>query len=248
MVSRENSQPLYKMIASDVLQGIAKGEIKKGTLFISETEMQKKYNVSRVTVRKAYKRLIDKGVLRTVQGKGTYVNDVNSNDWTWMNHFSEEVKVAGHVPSTKIVFMKIIEADEKLARRLKVAVGTECYYFKRIRCVDNQPMWLTESFLPCHVAPGLNEGYFSVYGVSQSLFRVLELNFGVVFAGGEEQQEATIIKGEDALLMEIQSEEPIISTSFLVYDYNGKVALYEKTIFRQGLKRTTKSFLGKSEI
>ncbi len=241
MTDRNTAQPMYKIIAGEILQNIAKGEINKGALFMSEAEMQRKYGVSRVTVRKAYKQLIDQGVLKTVQGKGTYVTDIDSNDWTWMSHFTEEVKAAGHVPSTRMVFMKTIEADEKLAERLSISVGTSCYYFKRIRCVDNHPMWLTESYLPCAVAPGLNVGYFSVYGVAQSLFKVLELNYNLLFTGGEEQQEATIIKGEDALLMEIKGEKPIIRASFLVYGYDGKGLVFEKTIFRQGLKRDSKS-------
>ncbi len=241
MTARENAQPLYKIIANDVLQSIAKGEIEKGSLFISESEMQRKYGVSRVTVRKAYRQLIEQGVLRTVQGKGTYVNNIDSNDWTWMSHFSEEVRASGHVPSTRIVFMKTILADEELAERLSVKIGEECYHFKRVRCVDNQPIWLTESYFACSLAPNLNADYFSVCGVSQSIFRVLELNYKVLFAGGEEQQEAAIVEGEDARLMEIRSNQPIIRTSFLVYGYNGNPLVFEKTIFRQGLKRSSKS-------
>ncbi len=241
MADINSAQPMYKVIAADIMQDIAKGEIKKGSLIMSEAKMQSKYNVSRVTVRKAYKQLIEQGILKTVQGKGTYVTDIDSNDWTWMSHFSKEVKAAGHVPSTRIIFMKTIEANEELAQKLSIAIGTECYHFKRLRCVDNQPMWLTESYLPCSLAPGLNVKYFSVLGVSQSLFKVLELNFNLLFAGGEEKQEGAVIKGEDAKLMEISNQEPIVRTSFLVFGYDAKALVFEKTIFRQGLQRKHKS-------
>ncbi len=241
MTEMNSAQPMYKVIAADIMQGIARGEIKKGSLIMSEAKMQDKYSVSRVTVRKAYKQLTEQGILKTVQGKGTYVTDIDSNDWTWMSHFTKEVKAAGHIPSTRIVFMKTIQASEELAQKLSIAVGTECYHFKRLRCVDNQPMWLTESYVPCAIAPGLNTNYFSVCGVTQSLFRVLELNYNLHFVGGEEQQEGAIIKGEDAKLMEINKQEPIIRTSFLVYGYDGSAIVFEKTIFRQGLKRKHKS-------
>lgn len=66
-------------------------EFPPGSMIMSEAAVQKEYNVSRVTVRKAFKLLIDKGILRAIRGKGTFVNDVETQDWTWMKSFSREV-------------------------------------------------------------------------------------------------------------------------------------------------------------
>ncbi|MCC5426371.1 GntR family transcriptional regulator [Clostridium botulinum] len=49
-------------------------EFKEGELLISENEICKRYNVSREPVRRALKKLIEKGYVNSKQGKGYYIN------------------------------------------------------------------------------------------------------------------------------------------------------------------------------
>lgn len=230
--------PLYRQIAQNLIKRINAGEFKKGSLMMSEMEVQKEYNVSRVTARKAFKTLIDKGILRTIQGKGAFVNDVDTHDWTWMSSFSQQVLAEGHVPSTKIVSFREIAADETLAQRLQIPVGEKCFYLKRVRYIDNRPVWLTKSFVPCFLAPSLSKDFFSVTGVCQSIFKVLELNFGVKSTGGEEIQEAINISEKDAVLLGIQINRPVIFKSFIAYGINGSPIVYENTIFEQSISKS----------
>lgn len=153
-------------------------------MIMSEAAVQKEYNVSRVTVRKAFKLLIDKGILLAIRGKGTFVNDVETQDWTWMKSFSREVLASGHVPTTKLVKFRVIQADEQIADRLMIPEGEECFYLKRVRYIDNKPVWLTKSYIPCSLVPELTQDYFSVAGAAQSIFRVIDMNFGVKAVSG----------------------------------------------------------------
>ena len=233
----QKSIPLYQQVASEIIKRINNGEFPKGGMIASEFTVQQEYNVSRVTVRKAYKTLIDKGILRTIPGKGTYVNDIDTKDWTWMNSFSQEVLASGHFPTTRIVKMKQVNADNALAQRLGVEQGTPCYYLKRVRYIDNKPVWLTKSYFPCAMAPGLTPEYFSVAGVAQSIFRVIEMNFGYFFFGGDEVQEAINIQAGDAKLLELEENKPVISKAFIARDRTKKYAVYENTIFAQSISR-----------
>lgn len=64
---------LYNQIADDISSRISKDEIKEGDLIGSHQQLAKEYGVSLITVRKALSALINKGVLYSRVGKGTFV-------------------------------------------------------------------------------------------------------------------------------------------------------------------------------
>lgn len=226
----------YKMIAEDIEEKIKKGILKKGSLMKSELKTQQEYGVSRVTVRKAFKLLHDKGIIRTVHGVGTFINDLYTRDWTWMNSFSTEVQRAGHKPTTKINKFKIIKSDEKVSKHLEISEKTECYFFERVRYIDNQPIWITRSYIPCDYVADLNPEYFSIAGITQSIFRVLELNFGIKCSKGIELHEAINISKKDAEILNIDNDKPVIMKAFVGYD-DKKAIVYENTIMAQSISK-----------
>ncbi|MCG8499025.1 MAG: GntR family transcriptional regulator [Firmicutes bacterium] len=235
--NRNSAIPLYKQISREIQDGIKKGEYTKDKAMPSEMEIQRKYKVSRVTARKAYKQLVDQGILRTIKGKGTYINDLDANDWTWMHSFTREVIEMGRVPSTRIIEFKEIMADELIAQRLQVPVDEPCYYLKRIRFIDNKPVWLTKSYVPCSLAENLTKEHFSIKGYAQSIFTILELNYGIKRKSGEDISEAISISAKDAPLLNIEINKPVISKAFIAYGDNGKPIIYENTIFEQSISK-----------
>lgn len=229
------NQPLYQQVAEKIQERIGSGEFPPGSMMMSEAAAQKEYNVSRVTVRKAFGSLIDKGILRTIRGKGTFVNDVETQDWTWMKSFSREVLASGHVPTTKLIKFRIMKADAQIANRLMIEEGVDCFYLKRIRCIDNKPVWLTKSYIPYALVPELTRDHFSVAGMAQSIFRVIDLNFGIKAVRGEEIQEAVNIPEKDAPYLGIQTNKPVISKAFVAYNEQGMPIIYENTVFEQSI-------------
>lgn len=87
---------------------ILKGEFKEGELLISENEICKKYNVSREPVRRALKKLIEKGYINSRQGKGYYVNPREFYLSTTIASLSVESKV---IHSTIVLEFKTILND-----------------------------------------------------------------------------------------------------------------------------------------
>lgn len=73
MVNKSSSVPMYMQIAQDLEQRIHSGELASGVKLGSERELGQTYEVSRITIRQAIALLEQKGLIYTVQGKGTYV-------------------------------------------------------------------------------------------------------------------------------------------------------------------------------
>ena len=67
--------PLYVQIVGNIKYAIDSGELKVGDRLPSETELGKRYSVSRITVRRAISELVDAGYLVKRQGRGTFVRN-----------------------------------------------------------------------------------------------------------------------------------------------------------------------------
>lgn len=229
--------PLYIQISEAIKKKIDAGYYVVNQLLPSEAEIQKQYGVSRITARSAYKHLLELGLVRTIRGKGTYVNDIKEQDWTWMKHFTVEVKNCGRVPSSVILVFKEIAANEEIAEKLQIKKDSSVYYIKRLRYIDNFPVWLTKSYFSTKLAPNLTKEYFSVKGVSQSVFFVLERDFGIEFSTGIEDEYIGEVSEDDLDILEIDTNKPYFTRSFISKSPSGEPLVYEKTIFEQKITK-----------
>lgn len=64
---------IYEQISSHLKDAITSGELKIGEAIYSEPELCKKFNVSRTSVRKAIRELVEENLLVSKQGLGTFV-------------------------------------------------------------------------------------------------------------------------------------------------------------------------------
>ena len=71
---------IYRQLMDSIKRKILSGELAVGDKLESERDMSKKYNISRMTVRKALKFLENEGVLESIRGSGTYVKNLPKNN------------------------------------------------------------------------------------------------------------------------------------------------------------------------
>lgn len=66
---------LYEQIYVYIVQEIKDGRLKEGDRVSSEKELAEQFGVSRITSKKALEKLADSGVIKRIQGKGSFVAD-----------------------------------------------------------------------------------------------------------------------------------------------------------------------------
>ena len=71
----EKAAPKYMELAAWINDQIRKNELHPGQKLYSENELRKMFGVSRQTVRRAISMLEKEGILYSVRGSGTYIND-----------------------------------------------------------------------------------------------------------------------------------------------------------------------------
>ena len=235
LIDKSIATPYYLQISNYIRNEINSGVYADGQMMPSEQEMQEKFDVSRITIRKAYKVLTNEGILNAIKGKGTYVNIRNGKDWTNMNSFTREIIASGHVPSTQIINFEVIKANEFIASNLNVKVGTKCYYLNRLRYIDEKAIWLTKTYILCSTAPGLTPEHFSHKGVGQSIYHVLEANYGITFKIGPTISIQNQASDQDAELLRLDKNEPVICKAMIVSDDTDRAIIYETTYFDQSI-------------
>ena len=71
-------EAVYKRLKDTIIREIKNQTLKENDPILSERLLSEKFNISRISVRKGLKELIDEGYLYTVPGKGTFVRGLNS--------------------------------------------------------------------------------------------------------------------------------------------------------------------------
>lgn len=72
-IDPQSATPVYRQLADIIAAQITAGVLLPDRPIPAETRMAEEYGVARLTARRAVAELRDRGLVITVQGKGTYV-------------------------------------------------------------------------------------------------------------------------------------------------------------------------------
>lgn len=67
------SEPLYRVVIKGIMDDIGRNVLKPNDRLPSETQLMKRFGVSRVTVRRGLSELVERGLIYKSQGKGSFV-------------------------------------------------------------------------------------------------------------------------------------------------------------------------------
>ena len=73
IINNSSQVPIYEQIAGGIRESMAKGELKENDALPSVRALSSELRISSLTVKKAYDKLEEQGLVTTVHGKGTYV-------------------------------------------------------------------------------------------------------------------------------------------------------------------------------
>lgn len=72
-IDYEGPEPLYKQLADIIASQIGRGELAADRPIPSETRLADEYGLARMTVRRTVRELTERGLVRPVSGRGTFV-------------------------------------------------------------------------------------------------------------------------------------------------------------------------------
>lgn len=205
---------LYNHIKLRLREAIEAGQYKPGERIPSEHELMHKFGVSRATVRKAISELVLEGWLHRIQGRGTFVGQPKFRQTlSRLTSFTEDMRVLGLTPRTKLISLRTEKASREMAERLAIKLNDPIVYIERLRLADGEPMALNISVLPYYLVPGLEDQDLE----RDSLYEILERQYGLILSRAEQTLEPTLADPEGARLLEVKVGTPLLLVEGVVY-------------------------------
>lgn len=174
-LDREAPLPLYVQLRDALLREVREGGLEPGDRFPSEAAIRDRYHVSRATVRQALADLEAGGVIRKVQGLGSFVDVPKIRHVPLLTSFTELASSQGFMPSHRVLSSSVEEVSADSAAELGLAEGTRCRFLRRLFLADDNAVGLAETWLPLNVLHGYDHlfdrdrlGQGSMYEVLQS--------------------------------------------------------------------------------
>jgi GntR family transcriptional regulator, histidine utilization repressor len=148
-------EPRYQRVKSFVLERIAAGEWSQGDLVPSENQITRDLNVSRMTAHRALRELTAEGVLRRVQGVGTFVAEAKpQSELMEIRNIAEEIAARGHEHSARVRLLRRERADKHIAAALERAPGTPVFHSTLVHYENGIAVQVEDRHINPDFAPG----------------------------------------------------------------------------------------------
>lgn len=229
MIKRENPTPLYIQLEELIRNKIENGDWKPHTAIPSESELNRIYNVSRMTIRSACSQLVQEGRLYRVPGKGTFVADakIETESLAYMG-FREQLEQMGYEIETEVLGIDYIKAGGRIARSLQIDDGTSIVEIKRLRFLKGDPISLHYSYIDEQLCSTFIEKQLE----EEQLCVLLEHEHGLKPLKGVETLESTSATEKEGVLFSVNPGHPLLILENVLYDQRNHPYEYSKVIFR----------------
>ncbi|MFB5141070.1 histidine utilization repressor [Vibrio diabolicus] len=233
------SAPLYIQIKQFILDKIDSGEWIVGHRIATEIELTEQFGVSRMTVNKAIRDLVNEGRLQRRPRLGTFVCDPGEKSESPLldiRNISEEVSDRGRQYSSKVLKQVAIKADDSIATKLGVMLGTTVFYSEIIHYEDQTPIQLELRWVNSQYAPSyLNQDFTQItpnqYLSDNCPLSAIEHTVEAIVPDGRIKQDLKMQANEPCLLLNRRtwSQDKLVSTA-LLYHPGNKYKLSSKVL------------------
>ena len=222
-INRDTPIPLYYQVAQILRKEIETGKYQPGDYIPTELELQRRFNVSRATIRQAIADMVYAGLLERRRSKGTTVSTRQfESTLHGLNSFTGEIMPSNLTLRTKILEFKQIAVPEAARTGLELSPGEMVAMMERIRYVDGQPMVLEKWYAPMKYFAGLERDMFQETGLEQSTYYVMVKRFGMTITRAEDIIIPVAIEPREAKLLNVASGMPVLLRTRISFNAEGR--------------------------
>ncbi len=231
---------LYARIEEALATEIAQGEYRPGDQLPTEDALLERFQVSRITVRRAIQNLVSRGLLEIRRGLGTFVLSPRIEaELTKLTGFVEDMNAAGRKATARVVSQGVVAASARVAERLQLAKGTKVMQIKRVRIADGVPISFDETYLPLPLGKQIVRNDLRQHPI----FTLLEEEYGVPLVEADYELEAVIATKPVADALRVRVGSPIFQIERTSMTTGNQPVDYEVLFYRGDLVRfVTKLF------
>ncbi len=211
----------YLAIAADLRDRVGAGEFPPGRLLPSESELGTRYEVSRVTVRKALEALRDDGLIDSRQGFGWFVaSDPVRQSLARLGTIEAQMAESGVTPARKILEFGFVKASKRV---FAVLHSTTVLRVRRLNLADGSPFARVTVWVPEDLAGDLSRSVVERSSFYESL--PVEVGRATQTIGAAAASEA------DAALLEVPVGAPVLRCERVTQSVDGRPVLFSEFVF-----------------
>jgi len=198
-----------------------------------ERELSNIFGVSRATARLAIDKLIEKGYLYRLHGRGTFVSPEKLRKFSELSclSFKDRVRNSGHIPSQKIIGLKWIEPTEKIRELLDLPDKVDqIQKLDRLFFIDGEHNSLNTSYLKLPYGGEITKEELEETG---SLYALLGAKFNFIPTIENQVIQATVANEQEARLLDVKVGAPLMHIKSMVWTHEREIMEFVE-IFHRG--------------
>jgi len=159
----------WRQIAERLSHDVSEGRFTDGRL-PTEPDLAERFGVNRHTIRRAIATLVDQGLIRVEQGRGTFVADGHIDYLLGRRtRFSANLQREGHEPSHQLIGTTQNGADAVTARDLHLRVGAPVIEIEVLSHADRVPIDYAVHRFPAKRFAALPDAFAATLSVTAAL-------------------------------------------------------------------------------
>jgi GntR family phosphonate transport system transcriptional regulator len=222
-IERKTGVALWRQIEQVLTSEIEAGTLEAGSRLPTEPALAERFGVNRHTVRRAVSSLVDRGLVKVEQGRGSFVAEHVLDYFIGpRTRFSDLVHKQNRHPGGALLFARREVADSVIAEALGIAVGAEVHWLETLGEIDGRPISVGSHYFPAERFPDLAE----VHQREGSITRTLT-HYGC----GDYERRVTKVTARmpsagDAELLRQGRARPVLVTESINVDADGQPVEY----------------------
>jgi GntR family transcriptional regulator len=220
---------MYYQLKELLREKIAAGEWQPGTMIPSERELSEEYSISRMTVRQALTELSTEGILRRVQGKGTFVAQPKiQQGLTRLTGFTEDMRTRGSKAGGQVLRLELETPSTLALAALQITPTQPVVLLERLRLAQSEPIALET----CHLHFSNVEKLLLEDFANNSLYNLLTEKYGITPTRAEQQVEADLCSQREQKLLRLSEKSPVLRNRRVTFDQWGRPFEYTESAYR----------------
>lgn len=212
-VNLDNSILLYEQVKMEIIELINSKNLRHGEKIPTESELGELFNVSRITIRRAIKELVEEGIIEVIRGKGTFVKAEKKHIHLLnLKGYTEGLNTEENNIEKEILFNEKIKDESEISKVFSYKYNE---FVKLVRVVKDSegPFSIDYAYLPLSLYPDIDE----LFTNNVSTFEIMKTKYNVEFTKVEKEFEYIQPSQEICRNLGISRMSPVILVKKVIY-------------------------------
>lgn len=214
--------PSYQVVYNTIKKNILDEVYEVGSFLPPEPVLEKNFNVSRTTIRKAIDMLSNDGFVMVKQGLGTIVLDSKIiQNINMVTSITETLIKRGYNVSTKSMHIDKIKVTQHIREIFGLEENSEVIRIQRIQLADDKPIAIMKNYLTPDLVPEILKNKHKFV----SLYNFLEKEYGIFIDEACDHISAKGASFEQAQMLDVEVGTALLIINRVCYRENKPVCI-----------------------